>query len=839
MFTRRKQELNLLQRSIESLENSQKNTELMVASVCQMIGQQNFTGREEVAGKFSEEEKRRAAYALNLCTVSVSQIIDYNDVNILEQEYETILNNLNLENMPKDEALLNILKQLLDTVTFFRIQEGDKKIIEKEYQHKMKNAIWSAVPNFGVIIAGGNFFTAAVALASQVGIGYMNYRKAKAGIELEKEREEWQLQRAAIEQLNGLRRELFDASWRLADKYEFPDEYRLTERQITQYNEILMDVDNVRKYERLESVQLYFEAYPPFWYYFGHAANEIAQDAERDKNVEVYNKYKELALSHFKAYMQKNKYALLREDQITSSCALEYIDLLDIDGDKEIIKELLVKAENMSGRECDILQLCAIAYLRLGEIDSAIRLLKYLINESYNDVTNAQLLSYIYVTGYIADKTSDFSIQYTMLTRKVNEDLLFPFPKAPDEDFYNLTMEYFDKQREVLLNKYKYVVREYIKKSNIQFNQCIPVPYEGKKYPDSFFSDQEEYRIERYNQYMTLFSNKEKANRFVIFLASSNLFLAYLDSLNEMLNVLEKLVPDAPMKRFDAMQQLAESVEQKILEKRDELNDLQEKMSGNFTIKEFNKLWKISYEYFTKDFYQKLSYIWMTHVSSLDKMADISKEDTMLLKFCREQGIPEFKISSGMIDQSHDEDTGKEIYLSSELLGGDAFERAQKAARARKISKEIDKCAKDIVLLEKYSSIITKYHIGNNSFRTYFQKKKYVRTNDIVAVIKNKSIGSYDLIFTIDGIIVDKSFTRFDENPSIIPYSKVTNENNELKFAEYEYKNMKKAVNTEVLYKLTQSLAEIVAEDKAKETPGGQYISYNSSYIIEDMRDYE
>ena len=31
-------------------------------------------------------EQIQAAYALNLCSVSVSQIIDYNDINILEQE---------------------------------------------------------------------------------------------------------------------------------------------------------------------------------------------------------------------------------------------------------------------------------------------------------------------------------------------------------------------------------------------------------------------------------------------------------------------------------------------------------------------------------------------------------------------------------------------------------------------------------------------------------------------------------------------------------------------------------------------------------------------------------
>ena len=72
-----------------------------------------------------------AAYALNLWTVSISQIIDYNDVNVLEQEYNTIMNNLNLENMPDDEALLDVIKEIMDEITFLRISEGDKKIIEK------------------------------------------------------------------------------------------------------------------------------------------------------------------------------------------------------------------------------------------------------------------------------------------------------------------------------------------------------------------------------------------------------------------------------------------------------------------------------------------------------------------------------------------------------------------------------------------------------------------------------------------------------------------------------------------------------------------------------------
>ena len=177
-------------------------------------------------------EQLQAAYALNLCTVSVSQIIDYNDMTVLDQEYETILNNLNLEHMPKDDALLEIIKRLMETITFFRMQEGEKEFIEQEYQQKMKNAIWTAVPNLALLVAGANPVSLAASLAAQVGIGYMNYRKNRAQYHLDRDQQMWKLKRAAMEQFEGLQQQLFETAWRLADKYDFPDAFRLTQRQI-------------------------------------------------------------------------------------------------------------------------------------------------------------------------------------------------------------------------------------------------------------------------------------------------------------------------------------------------------------------------------------------------------------------------------------------------------------------------------------------------------------------------------------------------------------------------------------------------------------------------------
>lgn len=415
----------------------------------------------------SEEDKFRAAYALNLCTVSVSQIIDYNDVNFMEHEYESILNNLNLEEMPKDEALLHILKQLLDVITYFRIQEGEKKLLEKEYQQKMKNAIWNAVPNIGMIVTGGNPVTMAISLASQVGIGYMNYRKEKAQIGLEQERKEWELQRSAMEQFNGLRRELFDTAWRLSKKYNFKDEYRLTERQITQFNRILTDSDDLRRYERLKYIEEKFKAYPPFWYYLGNAANAVAQDTSRYE-AKLCSNYKKKAEKAFRYFLDRTDRNLLREDQLEASCALELFDLIE---NKEEKLALLERAKNASGNALDVLELCAMSYYKIDETQKAADLFRMLVNEDYNIKLNAQLLSGIYISQVINNKELEASSRnaYYTLQMRVGSEHLLPMP-ARNNNSAKFNESFLDAQKDNLRKMYAEVLTEFIKKYTREYD---------------------------------------------------------------------------------------------------------------------------------------------------------------------------------------------------------------------------------------------------------------------------------------------------------------------------------------------------------------------------------
>lgn len=494
---KRSEELQLI------LDSAQKDRELYAAQAAQdraMLVEQLTAARssnvpavvtvveadEDPAIRKGQE--LQAAYALNLCTVSISQIIDYNDLIIMEQEYDAILNNLNLENFPKDEALLKILKQILDVVAFFRIQAEEKKLQEEEYKKRVKDAVWSAVPSPSAILAGGSagWVGLAVSAVMAVGTGYMNYRRERANIDMEQRRKDWELQRSAMEQFDGLRRELFDTAWRLADKYEFKDEYRLTARQISQYNQILEDTDPLRRYERLLYVKDNFVAYPPFWYYLGHAAAEVTTKKDRAGYPvypdEIIENYKRKAISAYQEFLNgvddNSHRNLLREDQTCAACALELFALVAKDPafpHKEKI-DLLRKAAKNAGNAFDTLQMCATSYLSIGEVDSGLRLMNMLVNEGYNEDMNAQILAMMYVSSFCNGDLEKKTAYLTLASRVGERVPLLPLPSTPNCNGYTLSEQYFKHQCKHLLNNYRDTICEYIMQCSCTFHNLLAKP---------------------------------------------------------------------------------------------------------------------------------------------------------------------------------------------------------------------------------------------------------------------------------------------------------------------------------------------------------------------------
>lgn len=462
----------------ECLLGVQENNKNLATVISQILPASNPEKEESI-------DPWRAVYALNLCTVSVSQIIETNDLRFMEQEYDNILNNLNLEMMPKDEALLDILKQILDVINYFKIQSKEKELLEKEYQQKLKDAVWSAVPNPSVILAGGKsgWVGLAVSAAVAVGTSYMNYRKEKARINNEQERKNWELERSAMEQLHGLQRQLFETAWRLADKYKFDDKYRLTERQINQFLNILDDTDDLRRFNRLEYIQDKFNAYPPFWYHMGSAALYFAYK-ESDESIRC--EYLRKAQHCFDEFFEHSKREdrLLREDPVVAQCTFEYLAVINqleagnhlTEGEidrNNLIQRIDATVES-SGNAPDVLQQCALNYIALGQRHKAIRIMKALVNEQYNTYSNVQLLSVLYVEEHL-NGSQTAKVEYELIKRDYEEGM-YPFIENISQK-ENADIVFLYNQKIFLAKRLTVTLENYFDRRRFEFSELLSQNY--------------------------------------------------------------------------------------------------------------------------------------------------------------------------------------------------------------------------------------------------------------------------------------------------------------------------------------------------------------------------
>ena len=739
--------------------------------------------------KHTEAEKRQAAYALNMCTVSVSQIVDYNDAYIMEQEYEAILNNLNLKQMPKDEALLRILSEIMNTITFFRIQDIRKKQIEKKYESRMKNAIWSAVPSLNVVVSA-NPAAIALALVTQIGSGYMNYRKEKASTDSDKEDAEIELEITAIEQLNSLKRELFTTAWRLADEYDFEDEWRLTEKQIKQYNDILVDGDELRKYERLYAIKDNFSAYPPFWYFIGNAANSVAKSQKLDLVTETRQEFKRSALSYFEKYEELSENSILRQDQLNSSCALEYVELLleDKDYDRSKVIRLISKAAKMSGNAFDVLQICAIAYLKINDLEDAGKILKILVNEEYNKIVNAQLLSGIYVK-------ERNRVGYDILLTRVAQQYLYPMPLAREDEAL-LEKQFQQQQKMVLKRKFKIVLERTIDKYSVELYKKVSAFDLEEYYTDDFFENSKKAKKNLMMMAKKIFLDESKRKYYLERLSSINLPVEYIDIFERMFGVLFQMsIYSNPVLQGEVL----DKTNSAIITYRDAINSIQDDITNQlFSLKDYERIQRVGIYHFVKDAFNLLYYQTCKMIDYAE-INDLLAMEGELMSFCDKNGIvvPEISIGNGY--DNNDFDEPKELFDVS-LFG-------TKAISAKRdldyINNMLSFIKKKMVAANVGEDLLISYK-GDIEFEHYFndvafEKYHSLKQNSLM-VIKDNGKTKTDLIYTTEGVVC----VRRGMVKKKTPYADIKFAKDSLMLFGARYKS--NSINIAVLYDIVKGI---------------------------------
>ena len=249
--------------------------------------------------------------ALNMAIMSVNRIISAEDRVVLDHEYKNILNNLKIGEIAADEEIIDVYEGIMDLVTYEKLRSDESERLKELYDRKAKNGIYQSLSNIRAY--GGSIWSVIGSFAVSATSSYFNYKALKDDYRAELDESLWQLHKNRVIELNNLNKGLLRSSWRLLRQYGLPDEHRITEELIDLYLKAENEGDRHRALAMFRRLEVYFQAYPPFWFDYGKAAQNAG---EYDLALKCYDKFSEinrpvLRKDPFVVEVAKNRLALL------------------------------------------------------------------------------------------------------------------------------------------------------------------------------------------------------------------------------------------------------------------------------------------------------------------------------------------------------------------------------------------------------------------------------------------------------------------------------------------------------------------------------------------------
>lgn len=384
------------------------------------------------------------AVALNYCHMSLYKIIQYNDRIVLDEEYSEIINNINLTKI-KDEEIIELLRSLMDTISQFKLNEGDKKLLYSEYERQLSNAFYSSFSSLSGMPISGNPYTMAATMLVSVGSAYANYRNNMEMYRRQLDKSIWELDKKTILILNDVRKDFIKSYWILMKRYNIPDDWRITEKQMDQYISILKDRDPGRKFRNLQRLQSSFEAYPPFWYYMGQAAQDLK---DHKGALKAYEKLRTTQMGFF------------REDNIYASALMSEISLLDIKRDKSKILTNLKIINTQSPLDYRKNIFSALWYMNFNEYDRARETLQINIDNGKNSSINQQLMGNVYLKQNDTRQYNALIDEMLLKDNVCNQEILYLLGKEPE-------LKTLQKIKEQIINIYVVINERTFRKDDL------------------------------------------------------------------------------------------------------------------------------------------------------------------------------------------------------------------------------------------------------------------------------------------------------------------------------------------------------------------------------------
>jgi hypothetical protein len=331
------------------------------------------------AEKDVDYDPQHTMLALNTAIVSIHRIITTEDRIILDQEYRNIINNLKIGNIEDDYELKSLFQELMDVISRKTLRKEELERFQRKYDSREKNLLVNSLTNIRAY--GGNAWSFLGSLVTSGISAYFGYQNSKNELLEGLDDEFWALHKDDVEDINDLQKRLLDSSWSLLRQYKLPDEYRLTQANMTDFDKAVQETDSEKSVRMFRALEPHFKVYPPFWYFYGKAAFQ---------NGDI-----ELARKCFTEFENVWRPVLRQDPYRLEVAKYRVMDLSDNKApNDEIIAQLNIIRENTPRNDWNNNLFAGVMYFAVGDKEQGMDCLQINIDfESERDISDLVLQS--------------------------------------------------------------------------------------------------------------------------------------------------------------------------------------------------------------------------------------------------------------------------------------------------------------------------------------------------------------------------------------------------------------------------------------------------------------
>ncbi len=331
--------------------------------------------------------EKTAVELINYIQFSVAKIINGKSKGLLEDEFNSVINNINPTSL-QDPELISAYDLLLSTLTELKLSENQKEHTLKVLERKKKNAVTNCLNSFGSIFVPGTNPLTLLASTAYTGISaVLNYRRVVNEVKIEGEEEFFEINQNDIEYIDSLRANLFIATAKVFANRSNSVEGLISENTMKQFAEAVNKISESKANAKsslvfLDAAENDLSLFPPYW--LARAIADYKSGSENKAYVEYLDKFNELNSNN--PIFKKNPYCIEAAKLVIESTnsiltsSPSNNELIEQAKEKisksiEIIKNNTQSIQSdLDNMNFDFVQL----YEQIGDFDNAEKCIKYL-----------------------------------------------------------------------------------------------------------------------------------------------------------------------------------------------------------------------------------------------------------------------------------------------------------------------------------------------------------------------------------------------------------------------------------------------------------------------------